>query len=92
MIESLQELTYASELKSRIDSLCNYAQRYAEAMAYERMLIGKLADPEMSLEAQAELDAILAGAQTIVDATIKAGFITQEQIDARLANDSPHSP
>ena len=91
MIETLAELEPATELKQRLDSLKAYAGRWAEAMAYEMTLISAL-QVGLSVDAQAELDARVASAQTIVDAAIKSGLVTQEQIDARLSLDNPPMP
>jgi len=88
MIESLDELGPATELKQRLDSLKVYAGRWAEAMAYEMQLI-KALKVDLSTAARAELDARLAAARGIVEAAIKSGLVTQEQIDARLDNDHP---
>ena len=90
-IDSLDELTAATELKQRLDSLRTYAGRWAEAVAYECALIRAL-KVDLSLAAQTELDVRLAAAQTIVDAAIKSGLVTQEQIDARLASSTPSFP
>ncbi len=91
MIDSLDELGPATELKQRLDSLKTYAQRESEAIAYECSLIKKTA-VDLSTGAQAELDTRLADAQKIVDAAIASGLVTQEQIDARLESNSPMMP
>lgn len=91
MIDSLDELGPATELKQRLDSLKSYAQRWAEAMAYECSLISKMT-VELSEDAKAELAGRLSDAQSIVAAAIASGLVTQEQIDARLESSNPLMP